>query len=278
MTEAAFLVNGRPADMLPVQDRAAQYGDGVFETVAVAEGIPLCWERHIKRLSMGCERLGFPPPAQDLLGDETADIVPAGGNGVLKILVSRGSSLRGYTPPPDPHLTRIVGWFPGPLHESEHRRDGIDTRICEMRLGHNPRLASIKHLNRLEQVLARAELAQSGTPEAIMLDMEGNVVSGTMSNLFLIRNDTLITADVDRCGVAGIVREILLEQAGRWGLKPEVRKVDGDDVQSADELFFTNSVIGIWPARRLGDHSFPGIDHARRILADLISGDQVRSH
>jgi 4-amino-4-deoxychorismate lyase len=186
--------------------------------------------------------------------------------------------MRGYTPPPDPQLTRVLGWFPGPLHGCEYRRDGIDTLVCEMRLGHNPRLAAIKHLNRLEQVLARAELAQRGAPEGIMLDTEGNLVSGTMSNLFLIRGDRLITADVDRCGVAGIVREILLEQAERWGLEPHVRKINGDDVQSADELFFTNSIIGIWPARRLGEHGFPGMDRARRILADLISGSQVRSN
>lgn len=278
MADPSFMVNGRRTDTLSVRDRAVQYGDGIFETLAVADSRALCWERHLKRLALGCERLGFPAPAADILDKETGQILPKDGHGVLKILVSRGLSDRGYTPPPQPEITRVLGWFPGPLAGGEHRRDGIDTLVCETRLGHNPRLAAIKHLNRLEQVLARAELTQRGIPEGIMLDVEGNVVSGTMSNLFLIRNGSLVTAELDHCGVAGIVREIVLEQAGEWGLTPEIREVGPDEVWSADEVFFTNSVIGIWPVRRLGEHGVPGIERGRRILADLISRGQVRNH
>jgi 4-amino-4-deoxychorismate lyase len=212
----------------------------------------------------------------NVLAIESAGIIPPGGHGVLKILVSRGGSERGYAPPPNPDVTRVLGWFPGPVHGLEHRRDGIETRVCETRLGHNPRLAAIKHLNRLEQVLARAELAQSGTPEGIMLDLDGNVVAGSMSNLFLIRSASLVTADLGCCGVAGIVREIVLERAGEWNLKPEIRKVALQDVQRADELFFSNSIIGIWPVRGMAGHRFPGIERGRRIMADLAAQGQVR--
>lgn len=126
-------------------------------------------------------------------------------------------------------------------------------RICLTRLGQNTALAGIKHLNRLEQVLARREWGDPDIREGLLLDAEGNVVEGTMSNLFAIQGSTLVTPDLTRCGVAGIMRTVVLEQAAGLGLGVSVQPLPLAEVEQADELFLTNSLIGVWPVIGLGN-------------------------
>lgn len=262
----SFLVDGQRADTVSLMDRGLQYGDGLFETMAVSAGTPHCWARHLNRLVLGCNRLDLAPPEAATLEAEAVNL-SAGGTGVLKIIVSRGESGRGYTPPLHAVPTRIMGWFPGP--HRPHPENGVEACICATPMGLNPALAGIKHLNRLEQVMARAEVARQGTQEGIMLDVEGRMVSGTMSNLFLVRGKSLVTPELQRCGVAGIVRDLVIEHAGDWGLVPEVRDVPASELESADELFFTNSLIGVWPVRRAGSRRLPGMEMGLHVLESL---------
>lgn len=251
-----ILVNGKKTRTVDALDRGFHYGDGLFETIAVINGRPRLWQSHMERLEEGCRRLGLPAPNPQLLAGEAARALQGCDRAVLKLLISRGPGGRGYGPPEHPAVTRVISVSPAPNYPARFYDEGITIRLCETRLGYNPALAGIKHLNRLEQVMARREWGDPEVPEGLMLDMEGSVAEGTMSNVFLRRGDRLRTPPVNRCGVAGVMRKWVMEHGSGLGLEIEVSPISLDAIHEADELFLTNAVIGIWPVRQLGITEF----------------------
>ncbi|MBK1690801.1 aminodeoxychorismate lyase [Ectothiorhodospira mobilis] len=251
-----ILVNGQPARTLPVEDRGLQYGDGLFETIRILHGAPVCWQRHRARLAEGCRRLGIPLPGADLMDAEISSVCAGVDAGVLKLVLTRGPGPRGYAPPKVPQPTRILQVAPAPRHPAAWSRDGVAVRLCTTRLARNPRLAGIKHLNRLEQVLARSEW-EDEVQEGIMQDTEGQVVEGVMSNLFLVFGEGLRTPDLQHCGVVGITRARVMELAHRWGIPCRVGAVTEADLWRADGLFLTNTLAGIWPVSCLAGKTRP---------------------
>ena len=253
-----MLVNGREQDHLPAADRGLHFGDGVFETMAVEQGRPLCLERHLERLADGCRRLAIPMPALDILVEECGRVGAARARAVLKLTVTRGVGGRGYAPLEGAPATRMVAAHPWPQYAGAPRREGVRVVTCDTRLGRNPRLAGIKHLNRLEQVLARMEAGSRQCDEGLMLDDRDHVVEGIMSNLFLHREGRLHTPDLSACGVAGIVRAQVLEAARELtGAEVEVGSIGPADLAGADECFLTNSLIGLWPIQSIDGRSLP---------------------
>lgn len=250
------LVNGLPAEHISVADRGLLYGDGLFETLAVDAGRPLLWDAHLQRLLEGCRRLEIPAPDTNVLTDEAARLCAGQARAVLKIIVTRGPSDRGYAPPPVATPTRILGRSPWPDYPLAHARHGVAVTWCATPLARNPRLAGIKHLNRLEQVLARAECPPPHA-EGLMCDTDGHVIAGTMSNLFAVIGDTLVTPDLSQSGVAGVVRAQVLAVARARGLDCRERRLTPAEVEAAQELFLTNSIIGLWPVNRLGARTYP---------------------
>lgn len=245
------LVNGQVGACLPVNDRGLQYGDGLFETLALRNGEPLLWDRHIQRLGEGCQRLGLPAPNMALLREELARITGLKERAVAKIILTRGNAGRGYRPDTHSVAMRIVQCLPWPAFPDTAGKEGVDVRWCETRLARQPRLAGMKHLNRLEQVLARAEW-QDDYAEGLMCDTDGLVIEGTKTNLFLVRDDgTVVTPDLSQSGVAGVMRAQILDSVASMGLTCTIQNVTTDMVESARELFLTNSLIGIWPIRRI---------------------------
>jgi len=241
------LINGTAADCIASTDRGLLYGDGLFETIAVSDGEILCWPRHLHRLQTGCKRLGLPPVEGKILEDECRSLAAGAGKAVLKVIVTRGSGGRGYRIPEKTAATRIVQLHEWPVFASACAEEGVTVRVCDIRLGHNPFLAGIKHLNRLEQVMARQEWDDPAVMEGLLLDTDDHLVEGTMSNLFLVREGVLVTPGLHQCGVAGIMRARILELAGRLPIDTQVRRVDLADLHAADEVFVCNSLIGIWP-------------------------------
>lgn len=248
-------VDGQPADSVPLKDRGLAYGDGVFETIAVKTGQPLLLDRHLQRLQEGCRRLAL---AGDhaLVRSEVLAYAAALGDGVLKLILTRGDSQRGYGINPDAAVRRILQGSAPAAYPESHGADGIRLFACATRLAEQPLLAGLKHLNRLEQVIARAEWRDAEHAEGLMLDMSGRVIEGVFSNLFLVRNGLLLTADLTRCGVAGVMRAEILAQAKALSIPLAVADISLEQLQQADEVFVCNSVYGIWPVREYAGMSW----------------------
>lgn len=259
-------IDGRPAELLSVKDRGLAYGDGLFETIAVSGGKPVLLERHLARLADGCARLQI---ALDLALVRAELLAFSGelGDGVAKLIVTRGDGLRGYAPPSPSQSRRILQGSAKPVYPHEHAERGVRLFPCVTRLAEQPVLAGLKHLNRLEQVLARAEWQDAEHAEGLMLDTAGRVVEGVYSNLFLATGGVLQTPELSRCGVAGVMRAELLAQAGRRGLACAVRDISLADLLAADEVFLCNSLYGVWPVRALQGHDWPVGPLTRKLQA-----------
>ncbi|WP_434695501.1 aminodeoxychorismate lyase [Pseudomonas sp. Z1-14] len=244
-------VDGQPADALSLKDRGLAYGDGLFETIAVRDGKLVLLEGHLQRLALGCRRLAISVDWA-VLNAELQAYAQQLGDGVLKLIVTRGDSLRGYAANPSAQARRILQGSPPAAYPLAHAEQGVQLFPCTTRLSEQPLLAGLKHLNRLEQVLARAEWSDTEHAEGLMLDMSGRVIEGVFSNLFMVHDGALITADLSRCGVAGVMRGQLLFQAESDGIATQVTDIRLEQLQRADEVFVCNSVYGVWPVRGCG--------------------------
>lgn len=256
------LVNGKPGDTLSVYDRGLAYGHGLFETIRVSHGRPLLWEAHMQRLQEGCSRLGLQLSAQfeSSLMQDVWQLCGPDTEGVIKIIVTAGSGGRGYLAPQEMNCQRIVSLFSAPTYPETHASGGVKIRTCQYCLPDNPQLAGIKHLNRMDQVLARSEWQDSAFAEGIVTDSRGHVVEGTMSNLFAVQNGELITPSLRQCGVKGVMRDFILSAAQAVGMQPREVNFSVDEFKRADELFLTNSVIGLWPVKQWDEQRYyPGV-------------------
>ncbi|WP_109126843.1 aminodeoxychorismate lyase [Dyella sp. C11] len=243
------LVNGAPEATVSVFDRGLSYGDGLFETIRFVRGAAPLWTRHMARLHAGCGRLRLPLPVPAQLLDEAIAVVAGIDQAVVRITLTRGVGERGYAPPRDANTTRIVAGFDAPPMTGEAYALGMRLRWCETTLSAQPLLAGMKHLNRLEQVLARAEWTDPAIGEGLVCDGEGQVISGTMTNLFAVIDGALMTPSLDRCGVAGVARAEVL------GHRPDARvaALRREDLARASEVFLSSSVRGILPVQAVGD-------------------------
>lgn len=253
---------------VPFDDRGLAYGDGLFETVLVRDGKPQLWPEHMARLAEGCRRLDIACPQRSVL-----DALPAQadkGLSVLKLIVTRGSGGRGYRPP-DKNEPRLR-WQIRPFSpNSDHWRNGVGVRLCELRLAIQPRLAGIKHLNRLENVLARQEWQDSRIAEGLLCDLEGHLVEATSMNLFWQRHGCLETPGLDCCGVEGTLRAALLRELPIAQVTLPV-----EAIRNAEALWLGNSVQGIWPVTALFDHAGHCLE--RWSLYDTHRSLQNRAH
>ncbi len=264
-----MLVNGECREHIEISDRGFQYGDGLFETIAVLNGQPVFFDRHIDRLKAGCRRLYIPFPGTELLAFEAQKLSEHSSNAVLKLILTRGSGGRGYRQPDVIQATRALSLHPFPDYPGSYKAQGIVARFCDTRLGLNPALAGIKHLNRLEQILARAEWTDPAIQEGIMLDINGHVIEGTMTNLFYVKNHTLYTSGLIFTGVAGIIRGILMAISSIQGISSIEHAFTQDELLSADEVFVCNSIVGIWPVRQIEKTRFPVGEITRQLQTGL---------
>lgn len=250
------LVNGVECDEISVHDRGLAYGDGVFRTLRVERGSARCWDWHFRKLHDDCLALGVVCPDEGTLIDEVAALARAHPDGIIKIIVTRGGGERGYALPKNPNPTRILSTAPSPAYPRRNYDFGIRARICSLRLACQPKLAGVKHLNRLENVLARAEWDDPEIAEGLLLDADGNVIQATMSNLLATERGMLVTPDLSRCGVAGVQRARVLHAAEQRGIKVKIESVTLDRLLGADELILINSGFGAWQIRQIDDISW----------------------
>jgi len=266
-----WISNGQIVDSIPVDDRSAQYGDGLFETVAVRGGKPRFWDGHMARLQMGCEKLGIEPPSVAAVwADADAAIrsmESAADFATLKIIVSAGSGPRGYGRQSGARPTIRVGMFPGQPLPVSHYQEGVEVQICATRLAVQPQLAGVKSLNRLEQVLGRSEWDDEAIFEGLMLDTEARLICGTMSNVFITTRAVLITPAITRCGVSGIMRQQVIGWLEDSGIGCDVRDFEIEELRMADEVFLSNSQFGILPVSRCQEFSWSVGPITRQVMA-----------
>ena len=240
-------------DAIPGTDRGFAYGDGLFETMRAHGGTIPWWDAHWARMTAGADRLRIILPDPVQVASEATALL-AGDGGVLKLVVSRGAGGRGYGLPAVSTPTWVLSRHPLP---AQPPAAGLELRWCGTRLAVQPALAGIKHCNRLEQVLARAEWlhlppGERDAHEGLMRSGDGDVVCATAANMFVLHGSRWRTPLVDRCGVAGICRQWVLGV-----LKVEQSVLEVAEVETADAVFLCNAVRGILPVARLGTRQWP---------------------
>ncbi len=242
-----ILVDGLPANAVLADDRGFTYGDGVFRTLAMRGGRVQWWSQQYAKLAADCSALQITPPAEADLRRDLQTVAAQLPDCALRITVTRGSGGRGYAVPENPQPRRVVSANPLPEYPAHWSKQGVSVRMCELRLPTQPRLAGIKHLNRLENVLARAEWNDPAIAEGLLLDDAGNVIEGTRCNVFIVEGGALVTPDLSRCGVAGVTRDLVITAAGRNGLRCHIEPISRQRLEAATEILLVNSLIGVWP-------------------------------
>ncbi len=243
---------GEQAPSLDVLDRGLHYGDGLFETIACCAGRPRFLDLHLQRLIEGCQRLriGF----QDFAGlaAQIRALAASPPAGLIKLILTRGSATaRGYGVRGDEQPRTVLLQYPWPPEDAALWQGGVAVRTAHGRLGENPALAGLKHLNRLEQVLIRGEWTDPAIHEALVYSSCGWLISGTMSNVFLVTGGRLMTPALTHAGVRGVMRKVVLREAQAAGLAVSETPLDAAALAEATEIFLTNARIGIWPVRAL---------------------------
>ena len=263
-------IDGVRGETLPADDRGLHYGDGLFESIGVRAGVARFLEAHLARLASGCARLGIRFSSMaELRAEIAAALALAPPRAMLKIIVTRGSAIRrGYAPQGTESARRLMSLWPEAALPTSVA-EGVALHRATFTLADNPTLAGIKHLSRIENVMAAGEVAASGAFEALLLDGSGHVISGAMSNVFLVRDGQVLTPRLDRCGVAGVMRGVVLRECASLGITAEDRRVSLDALLAADEVFITNARVGVVPVLRVGEHSFHMTAVARRLGAHI---------
>nr|WP_183422792.1 aminodeoxychorismate lyase [Luteibacter sp. Sphag1AF] len=226
------------------RDRGLLYGDGLFETIRVVRGAAPLWHRHEQRLIEGCRRLRIPCPDVGEVRDALKTLVGGWDDATARLTVTRGEGTRGYAIPPASLPGVFLSAEPSRLPSADDYRNGVAVRLCDLKLAQQPALAGLKHLNRLEQVLARSEWSDASVTEGLLLDGDGRLVCATAANIFAVFGDDIVTPPVERCGVAGVARAEVLALAGA-----RVADLNLDRLRDADEVFLTSAVRGILPVR-----------------------------
>ena len=272
-----WFVNGDRADTIDIDDRAMQYGDGLFETIAIRNGQPRLWSYHAERLRTGCARLDLDDPGMEVperqltlaLGACASDTKRA----TAKLIVTAGPGPRGYRRAANA-LSILVGIFESRALGLGYYRDGVVARMCSTRLAKQPQLAGIKTLNRLEQVLARREWQDDGVFEGLMLDTDDRLICGTMSNVFLVKDQSFVTPAITQCGVSGVMRRHVLALLDEAGISCDVREIEAGELADCEGLLLTNSQFGVLPVRECGRFTWRSSDRARSVMS-LVSGSGI---
>ena len=257
MSTTTFLINGVPNALISPLDRGLAYGDGIFRTIRVINGQPIAWQAHYAKLLADSRRLHLSCPEAAGWLKDLGRLFADQGDGVAKLMLTRGIAERGYAMGDHATSTRIVIRSSLPNYPDRNASHGIRAYLCNTRLAHQPLLAGIKHLNRLENVLARQEWSDPAISEGVMLDQDGLVIEGVMSNILIRSGTILATPDLDRCGVDGLTRQRILAIAPTLGLIPAITSLTLTELMNADEVLMCNSLYGVWQVVDFNGRTWP---------------------
>ncbi len=264
-----WLINGDIADSIPADDRGLAYGDGLFETIAVRASQARFLGQHLSRLELSCKRLGLAYPGDTILSNEVHQLAAGRSHAVIKIIITRGIGPRGYAADPSESPQRLVGLSATQAHPAAYYVSGVSVVRCSTRVSRSPLLAGMKTLNRLEQVLARAEWRSPKIAEGLMFDEHENLISGVMSNVFLVVDGTLLTPGLSHSGIAGTMRQRVIDVWLEQGIRIAECPITPELFSEASELFLTNALIGLWPVTKIDDRQYSVGDFSRRTMGLL---------
>ena len=267
--------NWRDDDLrLPLSDRGLAYGHGVFESMLYSEGEVALVDFHLDRLITGAERLGIAVIRSNVVSSLDSFCAKLALQEdticVIKLILTAGSGGRGYKNPDEMNPRLVVIDSPIPDDLDEQRAAGISLWRCSSQLSVNPQLAGIKHLNRLEQVLARNELHRQECSDGLMFDHSGCLIETTSANVFLkTRSAGWMTPSLSTAGVAGVMRSILIERLfPSLNIALEVRSVHEAVLEEIEEIFVCNSIRGILPVK--------GVVSRNDVMASYAIGSSTR--
>lgn len=254
--EHTVFINGERLNSVSAMDRGFNYGDGIFETIRVVNHQLTLWSYHRARLLKSAQRLKIECDI-DVVEKELQQACATQNNSVIKLIITRGVGGRGYMPTAHMQASRVISLYDLPVYPPAYIETGVELHVCNMRMGSNSLLAGLKHLNRLEQVMASFEMMDSPCAEGLLLDERGRVIEGIRTNFFIVINNILITPDLTRSGIEGVMRQFIIEElAIKHQIKHEIAIVDMDMIAEANEVFVCNSVNGIWPVKKIGELLF----------------------
>jgi len=278
------LINGIASDYLNINDRSIHYGDGLFETILCSNNKLYYWSQHYQRLQASAEKLKIACPQEQLLLDDITKLIDNNKAGskpgfiseaayAIKVIVSRGAGERGYKFSKNTTASRFV--FLSGLEADyssflSKRLLSGELFICKQQVSINENLAGLKHLNRLENVMARNE-SKAGHIDGLMLNANQHVIEGSMSNLFAIKDKQLLTPDLSLSGVNGITRGIIIELASKSNIKTSVINLTIDHLSCMDELFISNSLIGMKSVTKLRDSLYKDQQVTNMIFDELLA-------
>jgi 4-amino-4-deoxychorismate lyase len=273
-----WIAKGQAVEDVSIGDRGFQYGDGLFETIAVRNGAPRLFQYHIDRLTRGCRLLGIRMPSEGELSEgivramKNSDATAAHAG--VKVIVTAGPGLRGYGRDFADSPTVLYSAFHSAAPAKDSYRGGVDIVTCRTRLAIGSATAGLKTLNRLEQVLARSEFAGSDVFEGLTMDAEDNIICGTMSNVFFVNDNSISTPVLDQCGVEGVMRRHVVETLREQGTTVAIRPHPLSDLEDSDEVFLSNSQFGVIPVKRCVDVQWP-VGEVTQQLMTILSGNAV---
>tara|TARA_X000000368_G_C23008542_1_gene702413 strand:+ start:792 stop:1637 length:846 start_codon:yes stop_codon:yes gene_type:complete len=275
------LINGKFKDQISVHDRGLFYGDGFFETMLWKklgkeeenENIIEYWKQHFERLKKGCDLMKINiPQEKEFIGDIKKilkkSIHHGLKSGLIKLIISRGVGGRGYKFEKNMKPTIIFLSYPQPSYKKELYRTGVNLKICQTKLFYHDRLFGLKHLNRLDSVLARSEW-NNNFFEGVFIDNNENIVEGTMTNLFFVKKNTLYTPEIKGSGINGIMRQIILDNAKVFFEDINEKKIHLSNLNNFDQMFITNSVIKVMPVKKLEKKNFSIKENLKKLIENF---------
>ena len=273
------LINGVATDYLSVNDRAIHYGDGLFETILCHNRQLYFWPQHYSRLKQSTEKIKLSLPDEALLLDDIEKLlceVEDEHAYAIKVIITRGSGQRGYQFEKKPMVTRIITFTSIEIDYSSILSRQLlsgDLVICEQQVSINENLAGLKHLNRLDNVLARNEssiINNSDIIDGLMINANKHVIEGTMSNVFFVKDKMLYTPKLNQSGVQGVMRDAIIAIAKNKNIEVSISDITTEKIKNMDEVFITNSLIGMKAINHLSDTAFTKRNITEIIFNDLI--------
>ncbi len=249
-----YWINGERSDYLPVNDRSVQFGDGCFTTAKIEQGQAALLPLHIQRLQKGVERLYLPQPDWQQLENHIKQIASTTEQGVLKVIISRGTGGRGYSAEGFTQPNQILSLSPYPDNYLKQRQKGFSLVLSPIPMGINPYLAGIKHLNRLEQVLIKSFIEKSNADEALVLDTDGLLVECGTANIFWRKGKDVYTPDLRGCGIEGVMRERIIALLSESDYDFSCVNCYPETLADADEVIVCNSLMPVIPVREIQVH------------------------